>query len=45
MFMDNTIYINNVCLNLQNIRCGIDTLADMFIEATMYGDYLKGWEQ
>ena len=41
--MDYTIYVNNVCLNLQYIPCGsIHNFADVFIEATVYSDYFKG---
>ena len=41
MLMDYITYLNNVCLNLQNVPCG-GVLTDLFIEATVYSDYLIG---
>ena len=38
--MNYTFYINNVCLNLQTFVVVVCT--DLFIEAPVYSDYLKG---
>ena len=48
MLMNYTIYMNNVCLNLQNVSCGRVYIplgrVHRSIEATVYSDYLRGGE-